>query len=373
MNATATQFEIAPFDTAWEGLRDSWLALFARCRRPCVWYHPVFLDAAGELPAALRPGHLLAGYREGALVFGVPCWIRGVPPGLREIEFYAGAGFDHLAPLDATPDRSVSRDFYRSLGRRFGVHVVRVRGMDEDAVRCLDDTIGRNGTVFRRHAFRCPVMNLPESTEALPYALGRSFRKGLLRRLRRAAEQGLVSRSVPGSDKGRSCADALDTLFNLHERRSDAIGRRSTFSVEPWRGFHRAVCRGGDRLPGLVRFEELLKGDRVVATIYGFTAGGVFHDFQGGMSDELAELSLGNIVRYRAMERMIGEGIRTFDFLRGTEAYKFDWTDQCRHDELVLAGSAGGGRLGVNWLRLLRSVHREGRIRGLRQWMLGRD
>lgn len=178
---------------------------------------------------------------------------------------------------------------------------------------------------------------------------------------------------VPGPDTCRSCADAIETLFSLHEQRSSAIGRDSTFSVEPWRGFHRALCRNADRFPGLVRFHEAVVSNRVVATIYGFVAGGVFHDFQGGMSDESGDLSLGNLVRYRAMESLIDDGVMMFDFLRGTEDYKFDWTEECRHDALVLAGSGGWGRVGVGWLRLARAVHREGRARGVRQWLMGRD
>lgn len=366
-------FEIVPFDAAWDGLRDRWLAVFEACENPCVWYHPLLLTSTGALPPDLRPSHLATGYENDTLVFGVPGWVRTVRPRVRRFEFYSGAGFDHLAPLDATPDGSASSAFYRSLGPRHGIHVLLVRNMDETAVACLEEATRAAAPVFKRHAFRCPTMRLPDRAEALPSAVRKSIRKGIRRRLRRAAESGVGFRVVPYPATERSCTDAIETLFSLHEERSAAIGRDSTFSVSPWREFHEEVCRNADRYPGLVRFHEAVLEDRVLATIYGFVAGGVFHDFQGGMSAELPELSLGNLVRYSAMESLIGDGIALFDFLRGTEDYKWEWTSEWRHDSFVLAGSPGRGRVGVGWARLERAVHREGRARGAWHWLRGRD
>jgi CelD/BcsL family acetyltransferase involved in cellulose biosynthesis len=180
-------------------------------------------------------------------------------------------------------------------------------------------------------------------------------------------------RNVPGDDPAYGAREAFETLLKVHDERSAAIGRDSSFSVEPWKTFHRTLCETANAYPGFAQFHEALHNGRVLATIYGFTAGDVFHDFQGGLSDALPELSLGNLVRFKMMQSLIGQGIAIFDFMRGAEDYKFEWTSEWRRDFLVLAGSPGIGSVAVRMLRLRRAVHREGRMQGLLHWLRGRD
>ena len=39
---------------------------------PCVFYHPLFIEAAEVFPAHVTPTHIVVGYQDDVLVFGVP-------------------------------------------------------------------------------------------------------------------------------------------------------------------------------------------------------------------------------------------------------------------------------------------------------------
>jgi CelD/BcsL family acetyltransferase involved in cellulose biosynthesis len=60
---------------------------------------------------------------------------------------------------------------------------------------------------------------------------------------------------------------------------------------------------------------------------------------------------MGHVVRY-AFDR----GLRTFEFLRGTEAYKFKWTDRVRHLARIDLGISMRGRVATILTRAYRSI-----------------
>ena len=58
----------------------------------------------------------------------------------------------------------------------------------------------------------------------------------------------------------------------------------------------------------------------------GFEAGGTFHYYQSGYDPEWAARSPGLVLTGRTVEDAYARGLRYYDFLRGEEAYKLDWT-----------------------------------------------
>jgi CelD/BcsL family acetyltransferase involved in cellulose biosynthesis len=52
--------------------------------------------------------------------------------------------------------------------------------------------------------------------------------------------------------------------------------------------------------------------------------------FQPGFDPEFRKLHVGKVLLARVVERCYEEQLTEFDFLRGTEEYKFDWTSQKR-------------------------------------------
>jgi CelD/BcsL family acetyltransferase involved in cellulose biosynthesis len=84
---------------------------------------------------------------------------------------------------------------------------------------------------------------------------------------------------------------------------------------------------------------------RPVAALYGFSLGRRFLYFQSGMDPHWAHHSVGLIMMGCVIEQSIKDGHREFDFLRGDEAYKYQWATGSRTTQTVrLFGPCVKGR-----------------------------
>ena len=76
---------------------------------------------------------------------------------------------------------------------------------------------------------------------------------------------------------------------------------------------------------GALRLYALRLDERIVAALYGFIAKGRFHHYLAGFDPDLGKLGLGTLIIGHALEQAAREGAEVFDFLRGSEAYKYRW------------------------------------------------
>jgi CelD/BcsL family acetyltransferase involved in cellulose biosynthesis len=86
--------------------------------------------------------------------------------------------------------------------------------------------------------------------------------------------------------------------------------------------FHREVAAGmlvRERL----RLCGLILNGRIEAVIYAFAHGRRLYSYLGGWNPVLAKVSPGLVSIWYSMLAGIDEGIEEFDFLRGSEAYKY--------------------------------------------------
>ena len=90
--------------------------------------------------------------------------------------------------------------------------------------------------------------------------------------------------------------------------------------------------------------------DRVVAQQFCFEHDGTVYLLQEGFDIEFAKQNVGNVLRAMVFERLIAEGVRTYDFLAGVSRHKQSWSDSMPND-LVLRAFRRNllGRLGA-WL-----------------------
>lgn len=75
----------------------------------------------------------------------------------------------------------------------------------------------------------------------------------------------------------------------------------------------------------LVRLELLVLGERPVAAYYGLLDAQRAHAYVGGFDPDFAFESPGTLLLGRAIAAALRAGRREFHFLRGREAYKYDW------------------------------------------------
>jgi CelD/BcsL family acetyltransferase involved in cellulose biosynthesis len=86
-------------------------------------------------------------------------------------------------------------------------------------------------------------------------------------------------------------------------------------------------------------------GDRTIGGLLGFRTPTEFAYYQLGWSPEWRSYSLGSVLVGHAILWARAQGLRTFDFLRGRDEYKYRFGAVDRRDGSVVLGHGLGGLL----------------------------
>jgi CelD/BcsL family acetyltransferase involved in cellulose biosynthesis len=119
----------------------------------------------------------------------------------------------------------------------------------------------------------------------------------------------------------------LEALFSLHQKRWQSTGQPGSFHSAARRGFYLDLSRvllAQDRL----EFWLLDLDGKPVAAQFGFRFGTTVSQLQEGFDREYSTDSVGYLLRARVIQRMIAQGVRTYDFLGGEPGYKAKWGAQ---------------------------------------------
>lgn len=166
---------------------------------------------------------------------------------------------------------------------------------------------------------RAPFVALPASFEGYLSSLGKKERHELRRKIRRADERlpGLAFRMT--RTEGELARD-LQSFLDLHRRshpEKDRFmdDRMAVFFGEIAEGFLRA---------GTLRLAFLSSGGEDIASVFQFRAGRALLLYNSGYDPARREAQPGLVLIARCIEHALGEGAAEYDFLRGTERYKYD-------------------------------------------------
>lgn len=184
----------------------------------------------------------------------------------------------------------------------------------------------------------CPRADLTAGVDVLG---SRQFRSATRRYGRKLAAAGVSFRWVPPEEAG---PELLDRVVRLHLLRRAALGGSTTFDAGRLPLHRRVMERAADsgRGPALLTASA---GGEVIGGLYGFLWGDTFAYYQIGWDPAWAPLRLGTAIIAEAMRACAGQGVRTFDFLRGTEPYKYRFGAVDRHDLGLLVPRGAGGAL----------------------------
>lgn len=183
------------------------------------------------------------------------------------------------------------------------------------------------GLPRRERPTACLSAPLPESFTAYLSRLKPRMRSKVRSVLRTAKAEG--ARFAWCNDE-RALADHLQEMFTLHERRRRAAGETGgAFADLPRRAFYRRVAKRSLQ-DGSLRFARLLLGPRRVAYQLGVVAGGRYYQMQEGYDPDLGDLRVGVALRALAIENLIAEGVRHYDFMAGDSRHKRDWGGEPR-------------------------------------------
>lgn len=194
--------------------------------------------------------------------------------------------------------------------------------------RLLGDWSARTGGELREEVrCTCPYIPLPDDFELFLKSCNPHFRQQL-RRYRRVIERDLAPQwKKVGVDLG--IPEGLRILADLHQERMEGTDRGGNFRNPEYAAFHRALAEGAAQSGELSLWILFLEG-RPAASHYGFLSGGVYYGYQMGFAEKYARYSPGHYVTGIVLEKLIAARAREMNFLRGTDRWKFRWTDQVR-------------------------------------------
>jgi CelD/BcsL family acetyltransferase involved in cellulose biosynthesis len=166
---------------------------------------------------------------------------------------------------------------------------------------------------------KAPSVSLPGSFEEYLGRLGTKERHELRRKMRRAAEllPGLAFRVTRTPDE---LANDLPSFVGLLRKSHPA---KETFMDESMATFFREIAEGF-LASGRLRLAFLSTQGVDVASVFQFRTDGALLLYNSGYDPKLRAANPGIVLIARSIGQAIGEGCSEYDFLRGTERYKYD-------------------------------------------------
>ncbi len=273
----------------------------------------------------------------------VPWWDIFAPGELRVIAVHSGEELIGLAPLY----REAARACLLPIGTLFSdyqdilldpgetsraAHAIAIAIDDMDDVeRCEFDELASGAQALQlgplgweerlATASPCPVLALPDNLRGLASGIPPSRLRHLRTARRRVARRG-DSAIIEGD--ADNAAALLAELVRLHGLRLRAHGQKGVFADPRVEAFHAAA------LPSLIeqgvaRLYALTIGDAIAGVYYGFGHRDRAYSYLAGNDPAFAFESPGSVLLGHAIEGAVREGMSSFDFLRGSDDYKYEW------------------------------------------------
>lgn len=189
----------------------------------------------------------------------------------------------------------------------------------------------------------CPYLALPANRDGYWQALKIAMRNNLRRKRKHLDAAGAV---FGVTETVKAMPEALEEFYRIHALRWKSKGLTGNFHDPRVRRFHsHATALLAPK--GRMRLYWVRLKERTVAVIYALEFKDVLSNYQTGFDpvppdSSVAEskYSPGMILIGHCLENGIDRGKSEFDFLRGPETYKFNWTRTYRHTyELTLVSS----------------------------------
>jgi CelD/BcsL family acetyltransferase involved in cellulose biosynthesis len=163
----------------------------------------------------------------------------------------------------------------------------------------------------------CPIIPLPTSFEAFLESLDSKERRETTRKLRRAEGADVVIHDVSAGEDIDAAVDRFLTLL-----------QKSTFEKRDWlnegRRAHFHESARAAQAAGTLQLLFAEVDGRPAAGLFNFDYRDRIWVYNSGLDPEsFSSLSLGVVLTASAIERAIAAGRKEFDFLRGSEDYKY--------------------------------------------------
>ena len=304
-------------DVDFEEVQELWEQVLPRCATNTVYLTPWWQQTWWRHFGAGLERHVLAVHDDGALIGIAPLRLRDGVLSLvgrrdlfdyndfvvvrgREAEFY-GAVWARIIDLDwealelkSIPEGSPTLEHVPTLATRQGMAVVTE---EED---------------------KAPFTLLPSSWEDFVAGLDKKRRHELRRKIRRVEMAG--EREQHTLTGPRDVSEGMPEFFRL--MRASAADKDAFLTAQRERFFAEAAVGLAER--GQLRLSFMNLNGRPVASNISIDYGGAYLLYNSGYDPTYSHLAVGLVNKALTIKEAIEEGRGRFDFLRGTERYKYD-------------------------------------------------
>jgi CelD/BcsL family acetyltransferase involved in cellulose biosynthesis len=188
----------------------------------------------------------------------------------------------------------------------------------------------------------CPYIRLPRRWSELEARLGKSFNRHLKRGTRRLFDELGVTFELLRAPSPEEVSNALADLATLHQDRMENTDRGGNFRKPDYRAFHLALAqRLGSK--GELVFAFLRLGSQRIAARYGFLYGRTYYAYQSGFDRRYEQHSPGTVLLSCLIRHLIDAGFEEFNFLRGDQPHKYQWTTLDRRTQRFQAWAGPRG------------------------------
>jgi CelD/BcsL family acetyltransferase involved in cellulose biosynthesis len=176
----------------------------------------------------------------------------------------------------------------------------------------------------------CPYVSLPDSIEQFTQRLGRKLRK-TLRRGERQLRRDYQRVEFKRHDEFGSVKDGMNAFFILHQKRWESRGMLGVFNSQKVRDWYLEWAKQFAN-NGWLALYFLTANDEPTAADLCFEYKRVMHSGLTGFDPDFYEYDVGNLLTEHIMKNCIQKGIKEYDFMKGSEPYKFHWDAKYRRN-----------------------------------------
>jgi CelD/BcsL family acetyltransferase involved in cellulose biosynthesis len=263
---------------------------------------------------------------------------------------------DHLDVLAAPPPDSLVAAFVPCLeALPWELLILSNLAPAAETTRRLCESFAAHGyDVRRQKLWVCPYMELCDDWERYLGTLTPTRRQTVRRKERQLRREHAVTITDYEGDR---VDEGLNHLFALHARRWEGGGGEGgAFTDAAVRRLHQRFAAELAARNQLWLTTLDIAGEPVAAW-YGFTWGDTVYFYQSGRDPRWERQSVGLVLMATMIRRAIERGYRCFDFLRGDDPYKRQWTATQRFTEEITIFRPG-------WRgHLLRALDAVGQVR----------
>ncbi len=344
-----TEVKVVGDGAAFAQLRGEWEALLGRSQAGIFnswdWLYPWYRRIGPDRKLMI----LTARNREGRLVGLMPLCVEeksvlGRP--VRRLSFLGEnhVGADYLDLIAETgQEEELARTFVAALrerGREWDLIDLVDLASDSVTVKIFSEAFAPWGAkVEQTDRWDCPYERFApgEQWDAFLRRTGR--RDNYLRRKKWLEKQ--PGYRIEKTEAAGELARPMSEFFRLHALRWQGDGGSSGIKGSGVEAFHRDAT-GYLAENGRARLYTMWVGEQAVASVYGIVHRGSFIYFQAGYDPEWRSKSVGLVLVGETFKDALEQGLTEYDFLRGTETYKSDWTTQLRKTVALRIVPVGG-------------------------------